>query len=127
MTTIFSEEQVKVIKEAQAEAEKLLKDSKAFDAKYEEIFTKFDKNKDGMIGLSEYVQFLNIMLASAGKAKADLSVAMLNFDRADKDKNGDIDKKEFKKEVYKRLQEFVRRKVQIIQIILKGEINLKKT
>ena len=111
MTTIFSPDQVKVIKEAQGEAEKLLKDTKAFDKKFDEIFEKFDKNKDGSIGLSEYVQFLNIMLASAGKAKADLSVAMLNFDRADKNKDGDIDKKEFKKEVQKRLQEFVRRKV----------------
>lgn len=111
MTTIFSPDQVKIIKEAQENADKLLKDKKAFDQKFEEIFQKFDKNKDGTIGLSEYVQFLNIMLSSAGKGTANLSVAMLNFDRADKDKNGDIDKNEFKKEVLKRLTEFVRRKV----------------
>ena len=111
MTTIFSPDQVKIIKQAQSEAEKLLEDNKAFDTKFEQIFEKFDKNKDGSIGLSEYVQFLNIMLSQAGKGTASLSVAMLNFDRADKDKNGNIDKFEFKKEVKKKLTESVRRKV----------------
>ena len=110
MTTIFSADQVKVIKEAQEEAERLLKDKKAFDAKFEEIFVKFDKNKDGTIGISEYVQFFNIMLTVAGKETPNLNNTMLNFDRADKDKNGDIDKNEFKKEVIKRLNEFVRNK-----------------
>lgn len=112
MTSIYTEEQTKVIKEAQANAEELLKDKKKFDEKFDEIFKKFDRNKDKTIGLSEYVQFLNTMLSTPGKPKnVDLSVAMLNFDRADKDKNGDIDEHEFKKEVYKRLNEFVRRKV----------------
>ena len=111
MTTIFSPDQVKIIKEAQQEAEKLLENNDAFDKRFEEIFKKFDQNKDGSIGLSEYVQFLNIMLSQAGKSTASLSVAMLNFDRADKDKDGNIDKHEFKKEVKKKLTEFVRRKV----------------
>ena len=107
----FTADQVKVIKEAQQEAEKLLKDNKAFEQKFEEIFKKFDKNFDKNIGLAEYIQFLNTMLSSAGKKTADLSVAMLNFERADKNTDGKISKEEFKKEVRKRLQEFVMRKV----------------
>jgi len=51
------------------------------------------------------------MLSSAGKKTPDLSVAMLNFERADKNNDGKISKEEFKKEVRKRLQEFVMRKV----------------
>ena len=36
---------------------------------------------------------------------------MLNFDRADKNKDGEISREEFKKEVIKRLNEFIARKV----------------
>ena len=90
---------------------RLLKDKKAFEAKFDEIFAKFDKNKDGNIGLAEYVQFFNSLLASAKKKTADLSVVMLNFDRADKNKDGEISREEFKKEVIKRLNEFIARKV----------------
>ena len=43
------------------------------------------------------------MLSQAGKSTASLFVAMLNFDRADKDKDGNIDKHEFKKEVKKKI------------------------
>ena len=42
-----------------------------------------------------------------GGKKVNLSRMMLNFDRADKDKDGSIDKAEFKKEVKKRLKEFI--------------------
>ena len=111
MTTNFTPDQIKVIQQAQKEAEKLLEDNNAFDKKFEEIFQKFDKNKDETIDLSEYVQFLNIMLSEAGKSTASISVTMLSFDRADKDKNGSIDKYEFKKEIKKKLKDFVRRKV----------------
>ena len=111
MTTKFTPDKVKIIKEAQQEAEKLLENKDAFDEKFEQIFVKFDLNKDGKINLSEYVQFLNIMLSQAGKSTASISVAMLNFDRADSDKNEYIDKYEFKKEVKKKLTEFVSRKV----------------
>ena len=40
----------------------------------------------------------------------DLPVVMLYFDRADKDGDGYIDKNEFKKELKKRLNEFVMRR-----------------
>ena len=103
-------EQQRVIKEAQDQAEKLLKDNKAFDRIFEEIFKKFDTNGDGSIGAGEYVEFLKIMLTTAGQKNYSLPNAMLRFDHADKDGDGNIDKEEFKREVLKRLRDFVGRK-----------------
>ena len=50
------------------------------------------------------------MLTSAGEKNYSLPVAMLKFDHADRDGDGNIDKEEFKKEVRRRLLDFVRRK-----------------
>ena len=55
--------------------------------------------------------FLILCLLQLKKKTADLSVVMLNFDRADKNKDGEISREEFKKEVIKRLNEFIVRKV----------------
>ena len=98
--------EVELVSEARTEADRLLKNSAEFDKVFEEIFVKFDKNKDKKITMEEYANFLNAMLSSSGKKKYDLSVAMLKFDRADKDSDGNISKEEFKKEVLKRLREF---------------------
>ena len=92
------------IKEAQERASNLLKDNKAFNDAFDKIFKAFDKNKDGTIGAGEYAEFFKLMV---GGKKLNLSRMMLNFDRADKDKDGSIDKEEFRKEVKKRLKEFV--------------------
>lgn len=97
----MSEQQV--IEEAKRKATTLLSDSKAFDAEFEKIFQTFDANKDGEIGAGEYVNFFNLMLGG----KLNIARAMLNFDRADKNKDETIEKEEFKKEVRKRLKEFV--------------------
>ena len=97
-------EEMRVINEAKEKAKILLKDKKAYDDTFEKIFKTFDANRDGSIGAGEYAEFFQLML---GGKKMDLSRMMLNFDRADKDKNGSIDKEEFKKEVFKRLKEFV--------------------
>ena len=102
-------EDLKVIEEAKSKAETLLKNPKAFDEEYEKIFKTFDKNRDGTIGEGEYTQFFNLMLGTNNKI--NLSRILMNFDRADKDKNGSIDKNEFKKEVLKRLNEFVQTQV----------------
>ena len=99
------EEELKVIGEAQENASKLLKDEKAFNESFEKIFKLFDANKDGSIGAGEYAEFFQLMVAN-GK-KMNLSRMMINFERADKDKDGSIDKEEFKKELKKRLKEFV--------------------
>ena len=97
-------EEILVIKEAQEHASNLLKDNKAFEETFEKIFKTFDTNKDGTIGAGEYAEFFNLMI---GGKKVNLWRMMLNFDRADKDKDGSIDKAEFKKEVKKRLKEFI--------------------
>ena len=98
--------EVELVSEARTEADRLLKNSAEFDKVFEEIFVKFDKNKDKKITMEEYANLLNAMLSSAGKKKYDLSVAMLKFERAGKDSDGNISKEEFKKEVLKKLREF---------------------
>ena len=73
-------------------------------------FPKFDRNRDGTIGMAEYVEFINAMFTASGKQQMNLPNAMLNFDRADKDGDGSISKAEFKKELKKRLNEFISRR-----------------
>ena len=97
------DEELQVIKEAQEKATLLIKDKKAFDETFDKIFSAFDANKDGSIGAGEYAEFFQLMV---GGKKLNFSRILLNFDRADKDKDGSIDKEEFRKEVLKRLKEF---------------------
>ena len=98
-------EDLKCIEDLKNKAETLLKDEKAFDVEYEKIFKTFDKNGDKTIGESEYSQFFNLLLNADGKI--NINRIMTYFERADKDNNGSIDKQEFKKEVKKRLNQFV--------------------
>ena len=60
--------------------------------------------------MAEYVEFINAMFTASGKQKMNLPNTMLNFDRADKDGDGSISKAEFKKELKKRLNEFISRR-----------------
>lgn len=101
-------EDLKCIEDLKSKAEILLKDQKAFDEEFEKVFKTFDKNKDNTIGESEYSQFFNLLLNADGKI--NITRIMTYFERADKDKNGSIDKQEFKKEVKKRLDQFVENK-----------------
>ena len=102
----LSGKQLEQAKEAQQEAKLLIADKKRFDKAFEETFKKDDTNKDGTIDLKEYISFLQNMLQSMGRKNYNLPTTMLNFDRADKDKDGQIDKEEFKKEFLKRMKEF---------------------
>lgn len=110
MATKTSQEQMKLIKDAQDHASFLLKNTTEFNKVFEEIFKKFDNNRDGSIGMSEYMAFLKCIFSASGK-NLDLNIVMRNFDHADKDKDGNIDKEEFKKELRKRLQEFANKRV----------------
>ena len=107
----LSAEQKKEIIKAQDEAKKLLIDKAAFEKAFEEVFTKYDRNRDQHISMGEYVEFLKDMLQKSGRKNYDLPVAMLNFERADKDSDGNIDKAEFKKEFLKRIREFASHKI----------------
>ena len=77
------------------------------------MFPKFDKNKNQTINITEYLNFINAMLTTSGKNKMDLCdvkdliVVKEYFDCGDKDRNGYLDKDEFKKDVSKRLNEFI--------------------
>ena len=108
--TNYTTEQGKAVGELKKEAAKLLKDSKAFDAKFEEVFEKFDTNKDGKINVNEFVPFLNAFFVG-GNPHYDLNffklAALINYSSADENKNGEVEKEEFKKDLYDRLKRFV--------------------
>ena len=101
----LTEEEKKQVKALQDEAKKLLSNPQSFNRRFEEIFKKYDSNKDGKIDLAEYEPFIHDILSSVGR-KVTFSLAMTYFGRADKDNNGSIEKEEFKKEFEKRLREF---------------------
>ena len=107
----LSDAQKKEIREAQAEAKKLFDDKKLFDQEFERIFKTYDKNRDNFIDLDEYIPFLQDMLTSMGRQTYTIPNIIMNFERSDKDNNGQIDKEEFKKEFKKRVKEFIELKV----------------
>ena len=56
---------------------------------YDETFALFDKDHDGCIDQGEYIAFLEHMHQKMGKkTNFNFPVALMNFDRADSDKNG---------------------------------------
>lgn len=112
MSRKLSQKEVENVKKAQTDAKNLLSDRRAFNKRFDEIFQKYDKNKDGSIDLTEYIPFLKDMITSMGRKEYSFDVAILNFERADKDQSGAIDKEEFKKEFTKRLREFANSRIQ---------------
>ena len=94
-------------KEAKERAKILLENKELFNKAFEEIFKKYDRNGDNTISLTEYLDFLDEMLKAAGRTNYSLEVKSLNFDRADKDGDGVIEKEEFRKEFLKRIKEIV--------------------
>jgi Ca2+-binding EF-hand superfamily protein len=94
------------LKAAQEDAHKLLQDPVAFNKRFEELFTKYDKNRDGLIGFEEYRAFISEMLISMGRTKVQSQLLLTYFQRADNDSSGQIEKEEFRKEFKKRLREF---------------------
>ena len=65
----YTQDQLNALKEAQENASDLLRNSDNFDKVFEELFPKFDKNKDKTIGMGEYLEFINAMFSAAGKKK----------------------------------------------------------
>ena len=118
MSHNYTDEEKSHLKAAQADAQKLLQDPASFNKRFEELFSKYDKNKDGLIGFEEYRAFLSEMLVSMGRTKlqssllltyfqrADNELLLTYFQRADNDSSGQIEKEEFRKEFKKRLREF---------------------
>ena len=115
MSHNYTDEEKSHLKAAQADAQKLLQDPASFNKRFEELFSKYDKNKDGLIGFEEYRAFLSEMLVSMGRTKLQSSLLLTYFQRAllltyfqraDNDSSGQIEKEEFRKEFKKRLREF---------------------
>ena len=106
MSNNYTEEEKKQLQAAQADAHKLLQDPASFNKRFEELFTKYDKNKDGQIGFDEYRAFISEMLLSMGRTKVQSKLLLTYFQRADNDNSGEIEKEEFRKEFKKRLREF---------------------
>ncbi len=97
---------IKDPKEAKEAAKAILADPKKFDQEFEKIFKKYDKNFDKHIDEGEYFNFLNELLVSFGKKPFNFNAIMMQFERADKNKDGAISKEEFKVEVKKKLTSF---------------------
>ena len=106
MSKKLTEEQKKAIEEDKKHCQELLKNQAAFDKAFEETFNNYDKNKDGIIDFVEYNEFLQNFLARMGRKCYNIANTTMQWERADKDKNGEITKEEFKKEFTKRMNEF---------------------
>ena len=87
---------------AKNDAIELLNDKEKFDEKFEEVFEKYDKNKDGKINYVEYGAFVNDFFEAMGRKKPNHADVTL-FSKADKDRDGAIDKEEFKVDFKKRM------------------------
>ncbi len=94
------------IKKAKEDVKAMLADDAKFEKEFEKVFKKYDKNFDKKIDEGEYYNFLNEMLQSFGRKPYDFNTMMMNYERADKDKDGGISKDEFKAEFKKRLRTF---------------------
>ena len=95
------------LEEAKVRAKRLLDNETLFNKHFEETFKKYDANGDGSIGLAEYVDFLGDILTTSGRKNYKLSVASLKFEHADVDRDGQIEKDEFRKELKRRLKEII--------------------
>ena len=102
----LTEEQKKEMKEEQEHAKTMLNNEKEFNRVFEETFNEYDKNKDGVIDFIEYNEFLKQFLIKMGRKPYNIANTTMQWERADKDKNGEINKEEFKKEFTKRIKEF---------------------
>ena len=86
MSHNYTDEEKSHLKAAQADAQKLLQDPASFNKRFEELFSKYDKNKDGLIGFEEYPAFISEMLISMGRTKVQSSLLLTYFQRADNDR-----------------------------------------
>ena len=89
------------VKEA---AKKLLADDKKFDQIFERTFKKCDKNFDKKIDDFEYFNFLNQMVQDFGLKPLEFDEVKNEFQKADVNNDGSINKDEFKAELKKKLE-----------------------
>jgi Ca2+-binding EF-hand superfamily protein len=93
-------------KEAKDAAKALLADQDKFDKEFEKIFKKYDTNLDKHIDEGEYYHFVNDLLKAFGRKPFNFNAVLMNFERADKNKDASISKDEFKVELKKKLNSY---------------------
>ena len=94
----------KTPEEVKEAAKKLLADDKKFDQIFERTFKKCDKNFDKKIDDFEYFNFLNQMVQDFGLKPLTFDEVTKEFQKADTNKDGKINKEEFKGELKKKLE-----------------------
>ena len=94
----------KTPEEVKEAAKKLLADDKKFEQVFERTFKKCDKNFDKKIDDFEYFNFLNQMVQDFGLKPLVFDEVMQEFKKADVNKDGAINKEEFKTELKKKLE-----------------------
>ena len=94
----------KTPEEFKSAARTLLADEKKFNNVFEMAFRKLDKNHDKIIDNFEYFNFINQMLTDFGLKQLDFAGVNAEFKKADKNKDGKINKEEFKDELKKKLE-----------------------
>ena len=102
----LSEQRKKEIEEDKAHCKQLLKNEAEFNKVFEETFNHYDKNKDGIIDFVEYNEFLQNFLQRMGRKCYNIANTTKQWERVDKDKNGEITKDEFKREFIYRMIKF---------------------
>ena len=85
MSKNLTDEQRKHILDFQKEAKDLLRDPKKFTERFDTLFSKYDKNRDGTIEFNEYQEFMKEFLISMGRTKIQPTLIYSYFERADSD------------------------------------------
>ena len=94
----------KTPEEVKEAAKALLADDEKFDKTFERVFRRLDKNHDKKIDDFEYFNFLNQMLSDFGLKPLNLDAVRAEFKKADENKDGKMNKDEFKGELKKKLE-----------------------
>ena len=82
---------------------KLLNDRDLFEKIFDETYKKYDKNNDGTMNADELYSFYNDAYKVSGGSVIDEEIAKLVFDLRDTNRNGKLEKNEFKIEFRKAL------------------------
>ena len=90
--------------EVKLAAKKLLEDPVKFDKTLERIFKRSDKNFDRKIDDFEYFNIINQMVKDFGLKPLDFNEVKKEFEKADENRDGTINKEEFKIELKKKLE-----------------------
>ena len=89
-------------------AQNILNNKDLYEKSFEDTFTKYDINKDGTINLEEYSSFLEDIFKAAGCPEGTGNLfAPEMFYFKDLNKNGKLEKEEFKREFKSALHRIV--------------------